>query len=711
MDARNRVVDNRDLVGGATVNELLDSTNPDAIVTEAPEEPFRLGLFSSACLIINRMVGTGIFNSPTTVIRGTKSTGGALLLWFFGILYGLSGAHVYIEYGLNVPRFVIDGVEQAVPRSGADLHYIQYVYRWLSYKKDTVLLSGCLYGISFICLGNMASNCLAFAARVLEAAHPGVDPDKGQVRGIALAAAAFACVIHSVSRRGGIWLSNFLACVKLGILLLIIVMTIVVVAGGVKDAEGVAVKSVFLDNTYYWKAFQPPEDPTPGGEVKGGTVNGYAAAFLSIIFSYNGFDQANYVLGEISRPRRTFPRATGFAVGLVSFLYMVVNICYMAVVPAFEQLSAPSVALLFLRKTFPATDPSNPTPDRIFNSLLALSSFGNIIVMTYTAARMKQEIAKQGFLPFARFFGSNTDISIGRLVLWLRKKKVVSWDWFSAHNHQEPTPVGALVLHLASCVVLIFATYHATVEGSYDLLAKLMAYLLAAWFGMFLAAGILLLRVFGPPDTRSAATAPGEASGDGGMVAPVVVRRSWSEMTGRSVKGWLSVLCAVVYLIGNLFPVVASWIPGTSSFGQLGKIEWWVMPTVSWVVLGFAGAWWLGFLAVAKYRENRQQKDFVYEIRPRFVSAEPGGEDGGEDSSGGEKSKGGKILFHETVVLAWVGREITADLHAAAGFNAQPEEGGRMAQRQTAMTPAMQDTNPLAGTDFDGFGPVMQSRF
>lgn len=69
-------------------------------------------------------LGTGIFNSPTTVIQGTRSTGGALLLWFFGMFYGLTGTYVYIEYGLNVPRYVIDGVEQAVPRSGGDLHYV-----------------------------------------------------------------------------------------------------------------------------------------------------------------------------------------------------------------------------------------------------------------------------------------------------------------------------------------------------------------------------------------------------------------------------------------------------------------------------------------------------------------------------------------------------------------------------------------------------------
>jgi hypothetical protein len=74
--------------------------------------------------------GTGIFNSPKTVILGTRSAGSALLLWFLGTLYSLAGTHVYIEYGLNVPRYVIEGYEQAVPRSGGDLHYVRLRLPW-----------------------------------------------------------------------------------------------------------------------------------------------------------------------------------------------------------------------------------------------------------------------------------------------------------------------------------------------------------------------------------------------------------------------------------------------------------------------------------------------------------------------------------------------------------------------------------------------------
>lgn len=137
----------------------------------------------------------------------------------------------------------------------------------------------------------MASNCLAFAVRALQAAHPSEFPNNAQARGVALAAAAAACMIHSVSRRGGIWLSNFLTCVKLGILAVIIGTTLGVVGGGIKDKNGAPIPNVFIENTFYETAFQPPRNTTVGadssGQLEPGTANGYAAAFLAISEYFN----------------------------------------------------------------------------------------------------------------------------------------------------------------------------------------------------------------------------------------------------------------------------------------------------------------------------------------------------------------------------------------------------------------------------------------
>ena len=105
--------------------ESYDEQNQ--VFTRAPKERFRLGYLDVGCLLINRMVGSGIFNSPQRIMQGTLSTGTSLLFWFAGIIYCLAGTHVYMEYGMNVPRYSIEGVERSVPRSGGDLNYVRTI--------------------------------------------------------------------------------------------------------------------------------------------------------------------------------------------------------------------------------------------------------------------------------------------------------------------------------------------------------------------------------------------------------------------------------------------------------------------------------------------------------------------------------------------------------------------------------------------------------
>lgn len=258
--------------------------------------------------------GTGIFNSPQTTMRATQSPGAALLLWCAGIIYCLSGLHVYLEYGLNVPRYTIEGVEQAVPRSGGDLKYLQYVYRKPRSRRSDILLSTCVFGIAFIALGNMAGNSISFATRVLLAA--GVEnPSGAGVRGIAIGIATLTCFIHAFSRRFGIWLSNVLAVMKILILLLIIFTAVAVGVGGLDHTA-----NVISDNTSIDKSFKGASQD----------LNDYAHGFLAIMFSFSGFEQPNYVLGEISRPRRKFPVASIIGVSSIVLLYMAVNISYVS---------------------------------------------------------------------------------------------------------------------------------------------------------------------------------------------------------------------------------------------------------------------------------------------------------------------------------------------------------------------------------------------
>jgi len=75
-----------------------------------------------------RYSGTGIFNAPSTVISGTGSRAVALIFWAVGGVYALAASHLYMEFGLNVPRYVtlssINGAKEGVPRSGGELNYV-----------------------------------------------------------------------------------------------------------------------------------------------------------------------------------------------------------------------------------------------------------------------------------------------------------------------------------------------------------------------------------------------------------------------------------------------------------------------------------------------------------------------------------------------------------------------------------------------------------
>ncbi|KIX08129.1 uncharacterized protein Z518_02785 [Rhinocladiella mackenziei CBS 650.93] len=640
--ARRRSQDSTRSAGESLFSENED---PNRIVTRSPEDRFKLGYIAVMGLVINRMIGTGIFMTPARVIQGTESTGTTLLFWFAGAVYALAGMHVYIEYGLNIPRRVVGGMDRGVPRSGGDVNYLQYVFRKPAYRKDTLLFITSFFGISFIALGNMAGNAISFGIRILEASNAEVT--NGAVRGIAIAVSVVACFIHTFSRRGGILLSTIFAALKICMMLFIIVTAICYGTGAFPDNPG---NNIDRDET-----LSENLSPSTAFSDSSQSANGYAQAFLAIIFAYGGFEQPNYVLGEIEKPQRTYPISMVASLTTVCVLYMAVNVSYMVVVPKSVQISGTSVSQSFFQLTYGALAPGDNTGARIFSAFLAICSLGNIIVMTYTAARVKQEVAKEGVLPWPKFFGQNKDLSFGRMLRWAQRStfinrpfgRLLQMRWLAPEVHSEKTPVGALLLHLITCIVLIFATYGETPQNAYVILTGIAAYVVNACFGSLLALGILYLRFS--------------------------KKENWREKT-RNTRPWLSVLCATVYLIGNLFPVITSWVKPEAALSQVEDssslsdleevldpsaqpsqtVTWFIVPTVGWSVLGFAALWWLVAILVVRRIERRSHTEFTIQKEVDFDEDPPNSDN--------------YVQVHETVYLSWKGKEILREMSQQDGY-------------------------------------------
>lgn len=125
----------------------------------------------------------------------------------------------------------------------------------------------------------MAGNCLVFGIRCIEAAGFDSANYDSAVRGIAVGVATFACLIHTFSRRGGIYLGNFFAVIKVLLLTMMIIVGFCA-WGGAFGTENYATHNMAAQN-----AFKDPSSDSYG----------YVSAFLSVIFAWSGFDQPTYV--------------------------------------------------------------------------------------------------------------------------------------------------------------------------------------------------------------------------------------------------------------------------------------------------------------------------------------------------------------------------------------------------------------------------------
>jgi hypothetical protein len=190
---------------------------------------------------------------------------------------------------------------------------------------------------------------------------------------------------------------------------------------------------------------------------------------------------------------------------------------------------------------------------QVLDAIIAFSSLGNIIVQTFTAARVKQEIAKEGILPFSKFFAKNTSFR------WNRNMAA------GVPETSEDTPVGALLLHWTSALMLILGSIPLVPNDAYKTFVKLYSFTIDALFGFCVGLSLLVLRL-----NKSS---------------------RWSSKS--DVNSIVSISAALVFTVANLFPLVAVWIPNPSTSFITPNVSWFVTGTVGMGLILLALFYWL----------------------------------------------------------------------------------------------------------------------
>ncbi|KID87121.1 Amino acid/polyamine transporter I [Metarhizium guizhouense ARSEF 977] len=341
------LTDDDDDEAAITAKDRPSRSVDDDVLPETSALGRTLSWTSSYMLVMSRVIGSGIFATPGTILQAAGSPGLSLLLWAVGALVAAAGLAVALEYGCMLPR------------SGGQKVYLEFTYRHPRFLAST----------------------LVAPLRALQA----------------LAAGLLSAVtaVHAVAPRVGVRLQDALGWAKMGI------VGFMVLCGG----YAVALRPAYTG---------PDSGPGPGGAADallswetlwhGSNWSWGVActALFKVFYSYAGLDNVSNVLNEVRDPVRTLRSVTLTALVTSCALYMLVNVAYFLVVPLDDiRGSGELVAALFFERIF-----GQDVGRKVLPLAVALSAVGNVLVVAFAMARLKQEIARQGFLPFSDVLSS-----------------------------------------------------------------------------------------------------------------------------------------------------------------------------------------------------------------------------------------------------------------------------------------------------------------
>lgn len=401
----------------------------------------------------------------------------------------------------------------------------------------------CVLLSQMILLGFSSGNALAFGRYCLFASGSSV-ADGWQARGIAIGCITFAVLLHSTLPKWGIRLFNVLGVFKVFILLFIVFAGFAALAGhrNVPNPHN-------FDNAFRLEVTE---------NYGGGGAYSYAQALLRIIYSYvcdlsltrflmltmvqKGWENANYVLGEVKNPRKTLLIAAPLAIGGTTILYVLANVAYFAAVSKDElATSEVLVAGVFFRNVF-----GNSAGARALPAFVALSNMGNVLAVSFAHSRLNQEFAKEGLLPFSRFWASNKPFNAPATAV--------------SNTHDLvalQTDSQQLFLHWLVTVIVLVAP---PAGPAYNFITDLYTYP-GAWINGFVAAGLLYLRF----------------TASEGWTSPF--------------KSWIPVI--VLYLLANIFLAIVPFIPPEGGDLSPDGYPFYVFPVVGVGVLIAGAVYWL----------------------------------------------------------------------------------------------------------------------
>jgi APA family basic amino acid/polyamine antiporter len=309
-----------------------------------PELRRELTLFDMTMIAIGSTIGSGIFLTPALIAKALPSPVWILGVWVVGGLMALCGALTYAELGAMMPR--AGGV---------------YVFLSEAYGG----LTGFLYGWAYFLVVNTgALGALAVAFSTYLGYFIPVVGAHTTIAGIAGIIIVTAINVLGV-KAGGVFSDLFTLLKIAGIAVLIVVRL-------------------------GWGTSSTTDFSTPLGLLPNGLASALTLAFVSILWSYGGWQHATFTAAEAKDPKRSVPLSLVLGALIVTVIYVLTNVAYMFLLSPHDMANSPRIASDAISVVL------GPLGGSIIAVTIFISTFGTTGIYTLTAPRIYFAMANDG---------------------------------------------------------------------------------------------------------------------------------------------------------------------------------------------------------------------------------------------------------------------------------------------------------------------------
>lgn len=364
---------------------------------EENQENFKreLGLFDGTMLVVGSMIGSGIFIVSADIARQVGSAGWLIAIW---LLSGIITMIAAVSYGELSAMF---------PKAGG-----QYVYLQEAYGK----LIAFLYGWSFFAViqtGTIAAVGVGFskfaAYLIPSLSNENILLDLGsfQINAaqiVSIITIIFLTYLNSRGVKDSKTLQSLLTIIKILSLLNLLIF-------GFLLAAKLDIWNANWSNIWETRKFDL--DLGTWSAISGKTlIAGIAAALVGSLFSSDAWVGVTFIAGEIKNPKRNVGLSLFLGTLIVSVIYILINLMYLAVIPFDEITTAKSDRVAVVASQYIFGDIGT----YIIAIMIMISTFACNNGLIMAGARVYYTMAKDGL--FFKKAGNLNASGVPSWALW-----------------------------------------------------------------------------------------------------------------------------------------------------------------------------------------------------------------------------------------------------------------------------------------------------